>query len=368
MSEFYIGVMSGTSLDGIDIAYCEISPDGFKLLHSAIYPFNREVRVGVFGAINTPTALRIIGELDTRLGEMFADAIEAFIAEKNIDRSSVTAIGLHGQTLWHEPNSQHPFSMQLGNASLVAARTGISVVSDFRQKDIANGGQGAPFTPAFHNYFFSNLDGRVGVLNIGGMANLTLVGEPLLGYDTGCGNVLMDYWVSQHNSTSFDEEGRWAKSGTPNADLLQLMLQEPYFSKEAPKSTGRELFNGKWLRNKLEQFSQKKGGAVHLKNRDVQATLLELSVTTIAQEVKKSQTDLLIVCGGGVKNEFLMKRLQEELPSVKVEASDERGVSSKFMEAMAFAWLAHERVHKRAVKLSSVTGAKKDSILGALYE
>lgn len=368
MSEYYIGVMSGTSLDGIDIAYCKIDPDGFELVESAIYPFNRDERIAVFSAINTPTALRIIGELDTRLGEMFADAITNFIAEKGIDRGSIKAIGLHGQTLWHEPNSQHPFSMQLGNPNVVVARTGISVVSDFRQKDIANGGQGAPFTPAFHHYLFSNLEGNIGVLNIGGMANLTLIGEPLIGYDTGCGNVLMDYWVSQHNSASFDEEGRWAKSGTPNNDLLRLMLQEPYFLKEAPKSTGRELFNGKWLRNKLDQFSQKKGGTVHLKNRDIQATLLELSVASIAQEVKKSKTDLLIVCGGGVKNDFLMKRLQEELPSVKIVSSDERGISSKFMEAMAFAWLAHERVHKKAVKLSSVTGAKKDSILGALYE
>lgn len=368
MSEYYIGVMSGTSLDGIDIAYCEIKAQSLELIHSAVYPFSREERIAVFSAINTPTALRIIGELDTRLGEMFAAAIENFIAQKGIDASTVTAIGLHGQTLWHEPNSQHPFSMQLGNPNVVAARTGIRVVSDFRRKDIANGGQGAPFTPAFHHYLFSNLEGNIGVLNIGGMANLTLVGEPLIGYDTGCGNVLMDYWVSQHNSTSFDEEGRWAKSGTPNGDLLKLMLQEPYFLKEAPKSTGRELFNGKWLRNKLEQFSQKKGGAVHLKNRDIQATLLELSVASIAQEVKKSKTDLLIVCGGGVKNDFLMKRLQEELVGVKVESSDERGISSKFMEAMAFAWLAHERVHKRAIKLSSVTGAKKDSILGALYE
>ena len=273
--------MSGTSLDGIDIAYCQIKEHSFELLHSQTHPFDKEIKRRVLKAINTPVTLKQIGELDTHLGMMYADAIERFISQKKIDKKQITAIGLHGQTLWHEPDGDYPFSMQLGNPNVITALTGVRVVSDFRRKDIALGGQGAPFAPAFHQYIFSRLKAKIAVVNIGGMANLSILGEKLTGYDTGCGNVLMDYWVSLHNSATFDEDGRWAKSGTPNSELLEQMLKEPYFSKKAPKSTGRELFNGAWLERELEIFLQKKGGTLHIKNRDVQATLLELSLIHI---------------------------------------------------------------------------------------
>ncbi len=361
MSEFYIGVMSGTSLDGIDIVYCEIKEHSFELLHSWVHPFDKKIKRDILEAISAPTTLKKMGELDSRLGKMYADALECFISKKKIDKKKIAAIGLHGQTLWHEPESKYPFSMQLGNPNIITALTGVRVVSDFRRKDIALGGQGAPFAPAFHNYLFSRLKTKTVVVNIGGMANLSILGEKLTGYDTGCGNVLMDYWISLHNDIAFDENGRWAKSGTLNSELLQQMLKEPYFLKKAPKSTGRELFNGAWLEKQLENFKD-------LKSTDVQATLLELSVVSIANEVKKSKAELLIVCGGGVKNSYLMNRLADGLRDIKVVSSDECGVSSEFMEAMAFAWLAYERIHKRCIKISSVTGASKDSILGAIYE
>ncbi len=200
------------------------------------------------------------------------------------------------------------------------------------------------------------------------MANLSILGQNLIGYDTGCGNVLMDYWISQNSSLAYDEGGAWAKSGTPNSDLLKEMLKEPYFSKKAPKSTGRELFNAQWLKKELDNFAKKNPSAPYLKSRDVQATLLELTAKSIANEVKKSGIDMLIVCGGGAKNSYLMERLGGELGGIEIVSSDECGVSSEFMEAMAFAWLAHERIHKKCVKISSVTGASKDSILGAIYE
>lgn len=368
MSEFYIGVMSGTSLDGIDIAYCEIEDDAFEAISCASYPFDSVLKRDILDVINAHTTLKNIGEIDTRLGKMYADAIERFIEENNIDKSKVRAIGLHGQTLWHEPESQNPFSMQLGNANIITARLGITVVSDFRQKDIALGGQGAPFTPAFHQYMFSKLGLHVAVLNIGGMANISLLGEKLIGYDTGCGNVLMDYWISLYNASLYDKNGEWAKSGTPNQELLKEFLREPYFSKSAPKSTGRELFGEKWLKGQLNNFAKKNQNSSYLKARDVQATLLELTVISIANEIKKSDINLLIGCGGGICNSYLMKRLQEELKDVKIVSSDEYGVSSEFMEAMAFAWLAHERIHKKCVKISSVSGALRDSILGAIYE
>lgn len=368
MSEFYIGVMSGTSLDAIDIAYCQIKEHSFELLCSDSYLFDKAIKDEILETIVSSTTLKKIGRLDTRLGKMYADTIERFISEKKIDKNKINAIGLHGQTIWHEPEGKHPFSMQLGNPNIITAQTGVSVVSDFRRKDIALGGQGAPFAPAFHQYLFSRLKTKIAVVNIGGMANLSILGEKLVGYDTGCGNVLMDYWVSLHNSLEYDEDGEWAKSGTFDSDLLKQMLSEAYFSKKAPKSTGRELFSAQWLKHQLEVFSHTKSGALGIRNQDVQATLLELTVASIANEVKKSNIELLIVCGGGVKNSYLMQRLGMRLKNIEVVSSDECGVSSEFMEAMAFAWLAHERVHKRCVKLSSVTGASKDSILGALYE
>jgi anhydro-N-acetylmuramic acid kinase len=361
MDELYIGVMSGTSFDGINIALCEIKDRSFELLDSDEYPFDKELKFDILNAINSKIILKTIGELDTRLGHLYANAINTFILTKKINKKNIKAIGLHGQTIWHEPNSKNPFSMQLGNANVVTALTGVSVVSDFRQKDIALGGQGAPFAPVFHNYIFSNLKGNIAVLNIGGMANLTILGKELVGYDTGCGNVLLDYWISLKKNLSYDESGAWASSGDIHGGLLKHMLNEPYFSKKAPKSTGRELFNKNWLKNKLENFK-------HLKDEDVQATLLELTTLTIANEVKKTATNLLIVCGGGVKNTQLMKQLNMNLSSVEVVSSDECGVSSEFMEAMAFAWLAYKRIHKEKVELSSVTGASRNAILGAIYE
>ena len=361
MSELYIGVMSGTSLDGIDIVLCEIKENSFELLNSCEYVFDDALKQDILSAINNQINLKTIGELDTRLGEIYAKTINAFIQKHKINKNKITAIGLHGQTLWHEPNSKHPFSMQLANSSLITTITGISVVSDFRQKDIALGGQGAPLTPAFHKFLFSRLEGNIAVLNIGGMANISILGNKLIGYDTGCGNVLMDLWISQNKALSFDEDGSWAKSGDINKHLLQIMLDDPYFSMPAPKSTGREYFNKKWLDNKLENF-------VSIDTQDVQATLLALTAQSIANEVKKTDTSTLIVCGGGVRNKHLMNSLHVELNNVEVLSSDECGVSSDFMEAMAFAWLAYKRIHKQNVEVKTVTGASENTILGCIYE
>ncbi len=361
MDELYIGVMSGTSLDGIDIALCEIKNDSFELLHSDSYSFDKKLKKDILTTIDGKTTLKKIGRLDTKLGHLFAQAINTFIIEKKINKRTIKAIGLHGQTIWHEPNSRYPFSMQIGNASAVAALTGVSVVSDFRQKDIALSGQGAPFAPAFHQYIFSRLKGNIGVVNIGGMANLSVLGEKPTGYDTGCGNILIDYWISYKKNLSFDKSGNWARLGDVNQKLLNRLLSDKYFLKNPPKSTGREYFNENWLQKILKDF-------ISIKAKDIQATLLELTAVSIANEVKKAGIDLLIVCGGGLKNTQLMKRLKANLKKIDVVSSDECGISSQYMEAMAFAWLAYKRVHKQKVKLSSITGASKNTVLGALYE
>ncbi len=358
-SNTFIGVMSGTSLDGVDIALCEITDKKCELICSYEYPFDPDLKSEILQMIAGETTLKSIGELDHKLGTLFSDAINTFLKKENIDASSIRAIGLHGQTLWHAPDGDTPFSMQLGDASIVCAQTQIKTVADFRRMDIANGGQGAPFAPAFHKFIFSHLGEKVAVLNIGGMANITILSCEVLGWDSGCGNVLLDYWMSQTQLKPYDKDGEFARSGEVDLALLKLMIEDEYFIKKAPKSTGREYFNATWLEEKLTNFS-------HLSERDVQRTLLELTALTIANDLKCRDITTLIVCGGGAKNGFLMQRL-EELTSCELKRSDSLGVNSDALEAMAFAWFAYKRIQEQAVDLCSITGAKKTSQLGAIY-
>jgi len=356
MIELYIGVMSGTSMDGIDVALCEISENSCSLVASLEFSFDKELKKEILEAISSSTTLFKVGKIDHDLGVMFAKSINELLKQENIEHSEIRAIGLHGQTLWHEPDM---FSMQLGDSNVVSFKTGIDVVSDFRRKDIALGGQGAPFAPAFHNFIFKHLD-AVCVLNIGGMANISLLGDNLSGYDTGGGNVLLDLWVSKNKNISYDKDGSWAKGGELHSQLLESLLSEPYFKMSAPKSTGRELFNEAWLYSHIEKFS-------NISPQDVQRTLLELTVKSITQEIKRYSLKRVLVCGGGVKNSFLMQRLKHELDYLEVETTDRHNVSSDYMEAMAFAWLARKRVHREAVDLNLVTGAFKNGVLGAVY-
>ena len=357
--EKYIGIMSGTSLDGVDVALCEVSAKRCYLLATYFVPFDTSLKNKILKLITNGTTLKEIGEVDHQLALFFAKGVNELLSENFIDPLEVKAIGLHGQTLWHEPLGTHPFSMQLGNASVVAIETGIDVVSDFRSKDIAMGGQGAPLAPAFHAFLFSHLEG-VAVVNIGGMANISLFEPKLLGYDTGCGNVLMDLWVTEHLHVAYDKDGTWAKAGQVHKELLHNMLSDPYFLLNYPKSTGREYFNKKFLRKYLEPLGK-------ICAKDVQATLLALTVESIANEIKNFNVKELLVCGGGVRNTFLMEKLQEALPSVKVNSTQKYSVDADNMEAMIFAWLAYKRVHHEKVDLKSVTGAKDNIILGAIY-
>ena len=359
-SELYIGVMSGTSLDGVDVALCELSHDSCKLIHSLEYPLPASLKAEILSLINAATSIKEVGILHTKLGQLFSDAVNALLTAFNIHPSSVNAVGLHGQTLWHEPNAAFPFSLQFGNANVVAAQTQITTVTDFRGMDIANGGEGAPFAPVFHHFLFGSSEKKRGVVNIGGMANLTVLGEELLGFDVGCGNVLLDYWVDAKRSKKYDRDGLFAKSGKIHKALLDALLKDAYFQKPAPKSTGREYFNTAWLKAKLTAFS-------NVNDTDVQRTLLELTARSIANEVKKFHIQELILCGGGAKNNFLVEQLQA-LCECEVLPSETYNVNGDFLEAMLFAWLAYKRLHKEKVALKSVTGAKKDSILGAIYE
>ena len=359
MIEYYIGVMSGTSLDGVDVVYCSIENSKIQELSALEFPFDAELKTLILEAISGTTTLSEIGKIDYQLGELFAKAINALIKQGNLDPSKITAIGLHGQTLWHEPNSATAFSMQLGNASVVHAQTGICVIYDFRSLDIAYGGQGAPLVPAFHQEIFGHLSQRTVVLNLGGIANVSFLGSNIRGFDTGPANVLLDYWCEKHLQKPFDKNGEWAHSGKCDNGLLTRLLEAPYFQKSTPKSTGREEFNAEFLENHLSAFP-------NISAPDVQATLLELTTQSISDALKFEEIELLILCGGGAKNSALVSSLQVKLPQTKLESSEVYGVNSDNMEALAFAWLAYKRVHQEVVPLSSVTGASKDLILGAI--
>ena len=357
--EFYIGIMSGTSMDGIDVALCEIDENNCRCIAYKEYAFGNHLKALALHLISHPSMLEEVGRLDVMLAEDYAKAVNHLLEEHDLLSKDIRAIGSHGQTLWHQPEGRYPFSMQLGNPSLLATLTGINVVADFRAKDIANGGQGAPFAPAFHQFIFSDLE-RSAVLNIGGMANLTILGDTLLGYDTGCGNVLMDMWISEKKDVSYDKDGLWAKSGTVHLKLLEKMLSDSYFKLNYPKSTGREYFNKNFLIKYREALGK-------IPDEDIQATLLALSVESISHEVQKFNIDRLLLCGGGAKNVFLLAEFRKKLPTVEIELTSDYGVSGDALEAMIFAWLAYKRLRRESVDLKTVTGTKNNTILGGVY-
>jgi len=359
MKKRYIGIMSGTSLDGIDVALCQIDKNSCILEYSLTTPFDTNLKNEILEIINGTTTLKQIGEINHRLALEFAKAVNLLLKQTNLTPKDIEAIGSHGQTLWHEPKSQYPFSMQLGDASLLAVQTDITVVADFRAKDIALGGEGAPFAPAFHAELFSHIS-NCAIVNIGGMANLTILSDNIIGYDTGCGNVLMDMWILEKKNLPFDRDGSWAKSGKVNKKLLQKMLNDKYFKLNYPKSTGREYFNKEFLIKYLEQCDK-------IADEDIQATLLALTVNSIANEIRKFDIKTVLVCGGGAKNGYLMDSLQSQLKDITVDTTDSYGVSGDDIEAMIFAWFAYKRLHHEPIKLKTVTGARKNTILGGVY-
>ena len=359
MRKKYIGIMSGTSLDGVDVALCSIDSSSCILEASHYVDFDLELKNEILNIINTTTSIQAVGRLDCKLAYVFAQAVNELLEKSEYEAEDIVAIGSHGQTLWHEPHGEFPFSLQLGNASVLAVETGIDVVSDFRSKDVALGGQGAPLAPAFHNFLFAHLD-SCAVVNIGGMANISILGDELLGYDTGCGNVLMDLWINEQKGVAYDKDGAWAKSGKINHKLLAEMLKDEYFLLKYPKSTGREYFNKKFLIKYLELYAK-------MSHKDIQATLLALTVHSIANEIKQFKVKELLVCGGGVRNIFLMKTLQDALPNISVNSTEKYGVDADNMEAMIFAWLAHKRIEEEVIELKLVTNAKNNTILGAIY-
>lgn len=360
----YIGVMSGTSLDGVDVVLAAIDENMVAQQASLSWPIPPELKQAILAICQgQQLTLSQLGQLDTRLGKLFAEAVQALMDQENLRPQDVVAIGCHGQTVWHEPTGDAPHTLQIGDNNQIVARTGVTVVGDFRRRDIALGGQGAPLVPAFHQALLTHPVERRMVLNIGGIANLSMLipDQPVRGYDTGPGNMLMDAWIWRQKGKPYDKDAQWAVSGKVILPLLQNMLSDAYFAAPAPKSTGREYFNYGWLERQLASFPG-------LAAQDVQATLAELTAVSVSEQVLLSGgCERLLVCGGGSRNPLLMARLAALLPGTEVTTTDEAGISGDDMEALAFAWLAWRTVAGLPGNLPSVTGAREASVLGAVY-
>ena len=364
----YVGLISGTSVDCIDAALVDFANNEVKLVAQLGYPIPDDVRNDI-RSLMLPGSNEIdrMGVLDQQLGHLFVDATNLLLQQSGVASSQVIAIGSHGQTIRHRPSGElrAAFTLQIGDPNVIAELTGITTVADLRRRDMAAGGQGAPLVPAFHRAVFSHSTCHRVIVNIGGIGNITdiPISGPVRGFDTGPGNCLMDEWVQRHQTQTFDCDGQWAASGTTQPELLNQLLQHPYFAKPIPKSTGREEFHLPWLDKVLQTFAT-------VEPADVQATLLELTAVSINRHIRQlTATDELevYVCGGGAHNRQLMQRLAQLLAPSPVTSTGALGIEPDWVEAMAFAWLAKQTVNHQAGNVASVTGAGKEVILGGIY-
>ncbi len=373
----FIGLMSGTSLDGVDVALVAFTQDELdnsrqvpKVLHTHFLAYPQSLRKQIL-ALQHPTdnELETTALMANTLAKLYAEAVNQLLEINQISPENIIAIGCHGQTIRHQPEQQ--FTLQIGNAALLTELTNITVVADFRSRDIAAGGQGAPLVPAFHQAVFASRHENRALINIGGIANITYLaktGESLanagevLGFDSGPGNMLLDAWIKRHKDLDFDADGAWAASGQVIAPLLVSMLAEPYFDMPPPKSTGRDLFNESWLDQKLS--------GQNYRTQDVARTLVELTAQTIHHALLDycDIVDSIHLCGGGARNTLLKDCLQSMLTHTKVETTAALGVGVDWVEAIAFAWLAKQCLHQQPANLPQVTGAKSARILGAIYQ
>jgi anhydro-N-acetylmuramic acid kinase len=365
----YIGLMSGTSLDGVDGVLARITPAGtMQVLQHVAQPFPPELRASLLSLNQSgPDELHRAALAANALARCCAEVVHKLLHGAGRKAAEVIAIGAHGQTVRHQPllHDGTGYTLQLNNPALLAELCGIDVVADFRTRDLAAGGQGAPLVPAFHQGVFARPDATVAVLNVGGIANLSLLvpGQEVRGWDCGPGNALMDHWCQQHTGQAFDRDGAWAAAGEVHTALLERLLQEDYLQQPPPKSTGRDLFHPAWLNARLAGFEQ-------LAPVDVQATLTAFTAQACVRDLRAQAGGAvheLLVCGGGALNLTLMRHLQQGLPETPVVGSETRGLPPLQVEAAAFAWLAHQCVARQTASLPSVTGARSARVLGAIY-
>lgn len=364
MRQLYIGLISGTSMDAVDAVLVDYSDPQPILLasHSQAYPKDLYQEVLQLCSPGHNEIYRL-GAVDVEVGRLFAETANQLLAKTTVSATQIKAIGSHGQTIRHHPYGEIPFTLQIGDPNTIAELTGITTIADFRRRDMAKGGQGAPLAPAFHYHFLGGSNEDRIVLNIGGIANITWLPADkklsVIGFDTGPGNTLMDAWVKKNKDQAYDEAGVWAASGIINEELLTKFLLDSYFSLPYPKSTGKEYFNLKWLENFITFSDQPE---------NIQATLCELTAISIAAATKKLMTTgKVLVCGGGMQNSFLIQRLNVHCPQFSIESTETYGIDPQWVEAMAFAWLAKQTLEQKPGNMPEVTGARGNSVLGGIY-
>lgn len=359
-------------MDGLDTALVSIDEDKLELVDFISPPLDQYLKFRLLELCSEgKTRLSNLGEIDHELALQFSNCVSQILERNQLAADDITAIGSHGQTIWHQPrqhpdDSTIPFTMQIADPNLICHLTGIATVADFRRRDMAAGGQGAPMVPAFHAWYFRAAKQDHMILNIGGFSNLTFIpassDDKVSAYDTGTGNVLLDAWIRKCIGHEYDESGQWAASGKVNEELLKLFMADPYLALQPPKSTGRELFNMEWLEEKFQHCESE------VSQEDVQATLLEFTAATISTAINaNSDSGDVIVCGGGSRNALLMSRLNDHLPHHNVMTSEEKGMNPDAMEASAFAWMARQTIKGHAVDLCSITGARSPVIIGGIY-
>ena len=364
-SALYIGLISGTSADGIDAALVRFEHNAPRLVHALTHPWPEVLRAQILQVTQDETKLDLdaYGHLDVAIGQIFADAVHELLEQSGTPAASVRAVGSHGQTIRHRPTGEHPFTLQIGDASVIAERSGIDVVADFRRADVAAGGQGAPLLPAVHAMLLAQPGHTRVVLNLGGIANITVLSAEghVSGFDTGPANGLLDAWCMRHRGEAFDRDGAFAQSGRVDETLLANLLDDPYFALPPPKSTGREHFHLGWLDARLHHVSPSAA--------DVQATLLELTARSVANAIIQYANDAadVLLCGGGVHNGALIRRLRTLLQPRELSSTAVYGVDPDYLEATAFAWLARQRLLGLPGNLPAVTGARGFRVLGAIY-
>ena len=362
MSEIYLGALSGTSINSVDVIAVKINGNTINVIDFISSPITSDIAECIRSIQKGKQSLHTLGRLDNQLGYVFASTVKKLL-KRNLITDQIVALGLHGQTVIHHPHPPFPFTMQIGDPNIVANETGLVTVADFRRADMACGGQGAPLTPAFHKFVFGKKLNNIAIINIGGISNMTVLGnngEVTTGFDVGPGNCLMDAWVRLHKNLPFDFGGHWARSQKPDSKLLQQLLNDSYFKEATPKSACTSMFDIEWLSKYLPETYDP--GVI-------QSTLAELTVTCIAENIKAfaPRTEMILVCGGGAHNQHIMDRLKL-LTGLTVDPTTVEGIDPLHVEAMTFAWLAHCRLTKTETYLPTVTGAKKASVLGAIYQ
>ncbi len=367
----YIGLMSGTSMDGVDAALVSLDENKIDVVGALTTAYPESLHRALIRAIHPENCLALheFASLNINVGRCFASAANELLEKTHTSRDDVIAIGSHGQTLRHSPDTDPPYSVQIGDPATIATRCSITTVADFRSMDLAAGGQGAPLAPAFHDAYFRHRQESTVVINIGGIANITgLPAAPsnaIDGFDTGPGNCLLDEWIFQELNQYYDGDGRWAASGQVSKLLLDELMADDYIRQPPPKSTGREYFNLAFIHNAISKL-----GLTELTPVDVQATLAEFSVVSIVRGIEQScaSAQRVIVCGGGVKNRMLIGRLRELLPDAKVQSTATLNVDPDAIEATAFAWLARQRLASEPVRVTTTSQSSLARVLGAIYE